>query len=81
MTARQKAYAGHAKRVRMGVWGYLRQFMCTKWGIVVDTGIDAHDWRQAMWALSTRMDPAAIEKVDAMWNELGLPGSGKSTCR
>ena len=126
----KKAYAGHAKRVMMGVWSYLRQFMYTKWVIVVDADIDARDWKQVMWALSTRMDPArditvientpidyldfaspvsglgskigldatdkfpgetnrewgrqikmdqaVVDKVDAMWSELGLPGSGKA---
>jgi len=54
----RKAYPGHAKRVMMGVWSYLRQFMYTKWVIVVDEEIDARDWKDVMWAVSTRMDPA-----------------------
>ncbi len=54
----KKAYPGHAKRVMMGVWSYLRQFMYTKWVIVVDDDIDARDWKDVMWAISTRMDPA-----------------------
>ncbi len=126
----RKAYTGHAKRVMMGVWSYLRQFMYTKWVIVVDDDIDARDWTDVMWALSTRMDPArdvtlientpidyldfaspesglgskigldatdkwppetkrewgtkirmadqVIEKIDRIWADLGLPGSGKS---
>jgi 4-hydroxy-3-polyprenylbenzoate decarboxylase len=125
----KKAYPGHAKRVMMGVWSYLRQFMYTKWVIVVDAEIDARNWKDVMWAVSTRMDPArdvtviestpidyldfaspvsglgskigldatdklpgetnrewgrqirmdqaVIDKVDAIWGELGLPGSGK----
>ena len=125
----KKAYPGHAKRVMMGVWSYLRQFMYTKWVIVVDDDIDIRDWKDVMWAISTRMDPArditliedtpidyldfaspvsslgskagldatnkippettrewgreidmdqdVIEKVSAMWDDLGLPGSGK----
>ena len=129
----KKAYAGHAKRVMMGVWSYLRQFMYTKWVIVVDADIDARNWKDVMWALSTRMDPArditvientpidyldfaspvsglgskigldatdkfpgesnrewgrqirmddaVIEKVDAMWKNLGLPGSGRKIWR
>jgi 4-hydroxy-3-polyprenylbenzoate decarboxylase len=129
----KKAYAGHAKRVMMGVWSYLRQFMYTKWVIVVDADIDARNWKDVMWALSTRMDPArditvientpidyldfaspvsglgskigldatdkfpgetnrewgrqirmdpaVVDKVDAMWSELGLPGSGKKIWR
>ena len=54
----KKSYAGHAKRVMMAVWSYLRQFMYTKWVIVVDDDIDARDWKDVMWAVSTRMDPA-----------------------
>ena len=54
----KKSYAGHAKRVMMAVWSYLRQFMYTKWVIVVDDDIDARDWTDVMWAVSTRMDPA-----------------------
>jgi len=54
----KKAYPGHAKRVMMGVWSYLRQFMYTKWVIVVDDDINARDWTDVMWAISTRMDPA-----------------------
>ncbi|MBM3646852.1 MAG: UbiD family decarboxylase [Alphaproteobacteria bacterium] len=129
----KKAYAGHAKRVMMGVWSYLRQFMYTKWVIVVDADIDARNWKDVMWAISTRMDPARditviqntpidyldfaspvsglgskigldatdklpgetnrdwgrqirmdqaiIDKVDAMWSALGLPGSGKKIWR
>jgi 4-hydroxy-3-polyprenylbenzoate decarboxylase len=125
----RKAYAGHAKRVMMGVWSYLRQFMYTKWVIVVDDDINARDWKDVMWAVSTRMDPvrditmiegtpidyldfaspesglggkvgldatnklppetkrewgevmrmdqAVIEKVSTMWNDLGLPTTGK----
>lgn len=129
----KKAYAGHAKRVMMGVWSYLRQFMYTKWVIVVDADIDARNWKDVMWAVSTRMDPArditvientpidyldfaspvsglgskigldatdklpgetdrewgrqirmdqtVVDKVDAMWGELGLPGSGNKIWR
>ncbi len=54
----EKAYPGHAKRVMMAVWSYLRQFMYTKWVIVVDRDIDARDWKDVMWAVATRMDPA-----------------------
>ena len=54
----KKAYAGHAKRVMMGVWSFLRQFVYTKWVIVVDDDIDARSWADVMWAVSTRMDPA-----------------------
>jgi 4-hydroxy-3-polyprenylbenzoate decarboxylase len=113
-----------------GVWSYLRQFMYTKWVIVVDDDIDARDWKDVIWAIATRMDPArdltiventpidyldfaspvsglgakigldatdkwpgevnrewgrkirmsdeVVKKVDAMWKDLGLPGSGKA---
>ena len=54
----KKAYPGHAKRVMLGAWSYLRQFMYTKWVIVVDDDINARDWKDVMWAMSTRMDPA-----------------------
>ncbi|EGF89605.1 3-octaprenyl-4-hydroxybenzoate carboxy-lyase [Asticcacaulis biprosthecium C19] len=126
----KKAYPGHAKRVMMGAWSYLRQFMYTKWIIVVDDDINARDWKDVMWAMSTRMDPARditvventpidyldfaspesglgskigldatnkwppethrewgeklymeqeiIDRVNAKWAEMGLPGSGKT---
>jgi 4-hydroxy-3-polyprenylbenzoate decarboxylase len=125
----RKAYPGHAKRVMMGVWSYLRQFMYVKWIIVADDDIDARDWKDVMWAIATRMDPArdvtiientpidyldfaspesglgskigldatnkwppetkrdwgekirmsdgVVKRVDAMWAQLGLPGTGK----
>lgn len=53
-----KAYPGHAKRVMMGIWSFLRQFIYTKWIIVVDNDINIRDWKDVMWAISTRMDPA-----------------------
>ncbi|WP_373085185.1 UbiD family decarboxylase [Sneathiella sp.] len=126
----KKAYAGHAKRVMMGAWSYLRQFMYTKFLIIVDDDIDARDWKDVMWAVSTRMDPVrdittientpidyldfaspqsglggkigldatnklvpetnrewgrqirmddeVIQKVNNLWESLGLPGSGQS---
>ncbi len=58
VVAMKKRYPGHAKRVMMAVWSYLRQFMYTKWVIVVDDDINARDWKDVMWAISTRMDPA-----------------------
>jgi len=53
-----KRYAGHAKRIMMGIWSYLRQFMYTKFVIVVDEDIDVRDWQDVIWAMTTRMDPA-----------------------
>ncbi|MCZ6764791.1 MAG: UbiD family decarboxylase [Alphaproteobacteria bacterium] len=125
----KKEYPGHAKRVMMAVWSYLRQFMYTKFVIVVDADIDVRKWEDVIWAISTRMDPARdmifventsidyldfaspqeglgskvgfdatdkwppetarewgtpiamseeiVEKVTAMWDDLGLPGPGK----
>ena len=54
----RKQYAGHARRVMMGVWSYLRQFTYTKFVIVTDDDIDVRDWSQVIWAVSTRVDPA-----------------------
>jgi len=54
----KKQYPGHAKRVMMGVWSFLRQFMYTKFVIVVDDDIDARSWEDVIWAISTRTDPA-----------------------
>jgi 4-hydroxy-3-polyprenylbenzoate decarboxylase len=126
----KKAYAGHAKRVMMGVWSFLRQFVYTKWVIVVDDDINCRDWKDVIWAMSTRMDPvrdttmientpidyldfaspvsglggkvgldatnkwpgetqrewgkkmymeqSVVDRVDALWSRLGLPGEGHS---
>jgi 4-hydroxy-3-polyprenylbenzoate decarboxylase len=54
----KKRYAGHAKRVMMGVWSFLRQFMYTKFVVVCDDDIDARNWQDVIWAITTRMDPA-----------------------
>lgn len=54
----RKQYAGHARRVMMGIWSYLRQFTYTKFVIITDEDIDVRDWSQVIWALSTRVDPA-----------------------
>src|SRR4051812_31567134 len=80
VVAIRKAYAGHAKRVMMGVWSYLRQFMYTKWVIVVDADIDARNWKDVMWAVSTRMDPArditVIENTPIDYLDFASPVSG-----
>ena len=133
VVAIRKAYPGHAKRIMMAVWSYLRQFSYTKWVVVVDDDIDARSWRDVIWAITTRMDPArdltvientpidyldfaspesglgskigldatnkwppethrdwgkpirmsdaVIERVSTMWDDLGLPGSGKPIWR
>ena len=76
----EKAYPGHAKRVMLAVWSYLRQFMYTKWVIVVDDDIDARDWKDVMWAISTRMDPArditVIENTPIDYLDFASPESG-----
>ena len=54
----KKAYAGHAKRVMFGIWSFLRQFMYTKFIIVVDDDIDIRNWQEVIWAMTTRVDPA-----------------------
>ena len=80
VVAMKKAYPGHAKRVMMGVWSYLRQFMYTKWVIVVDEDINARDWKDVMWSLSTRMDPARditlIENTPIDYLDFASPESG-----
>jgi len=53
-----KQYPGHAKRVMMGVWSFLRQFMYTKFVIVLNADVDARNWQDVIWAITTRMDPA-----------------------
>ena len=53
----RKAYPGHAKRVMFGIWSFLRQFMYTKFIVVVDDDIDVRDWKEVIWAITTRVDP------------------------
>ncbi|MBV9523206.1 MAG: UbiD family decarboxylase, partial [Alphaproteobacteria bacterium] len=76
----RKAYAGHAKRVMMGVWSFLRQFVYTKFVIIVDDDIDARDWKDVMWALSTRMDPVRdvtlIDRTPIDYLDFASPESG-----
>ncbi|RMA82209.1 4-hydroxy-3-polyprenylbenzoate decarboxylase [Umboniibacter marinipuniceus] len=76
----KKGYAGHAKRVMLGVWSYLRQFMYTKFIIVVDDDIDARNWEDVVWAMTTRMDPArdmtVIENTPIDYLDFASPVSG-----
>ncbi|HUB95290.1 MAG TPA: UbiD family decarboxylase [Stellaceae bacterium] len=76
----KKAYAGHAKRVMMGVWSFLRQFIYTKFVIVVDQDIDARAWTDVMWAIATRMDPArditVVENTPIDYLDFASPVSG-----
>jgi 4-hydroxy-3-polyprenylbenzoate decarboxylase len=53
----RKAYPGHAKRVMFGLWSFLRQFMYTKFIVVTDDDVDIRDWKEVIWAITTRMDP------------------------
>lgn len=54
----KKSYAGHAKRVMFGVWSFLRQFMYTKFIVVVDEDVDIRNWQDVIWAITTRVDPS-----------------------
>ncbi len=76
----RKAYPGHAKRVMMGIWSILRQFMYTKWVIVVDEDINPRDWKEVMWAMSTRMDPARditlVDRTPIDYLDFASPESG-----
>lgn len=76
----KKAYPGHAKRVMMGVWSFLRQFVYTKFVIVVDADINARDWKDVMWAISTRMDPVRdvtmVENTPIDYLDFASPVSG-----
>src|SRR3954451_18194373 len=76
----RKSYPGHAKRVMMGVWSYLRQFMYTKFVIVVDDDIDARDWKDVVWAVSTRADPSRdlveIDNTPIDYLDFASPESG-----
>ncbi|KRC04537.1 3-octaprenyl-4-hydroxybenzoate carboxy-lyase [Hydrogenophaga sp. Root209] len=76
----RKAYAGHARRVMMGVWSHLRQFMYTKFVLVVDEDIDVRNWAEVIWAMSTRMDPARdtlmIEHTPIDYLDFASPVSG-----
>jgi len=76
----KKQYAGHAKRVMMGVWSFLRQFMYTKFIIVVDDDINTRDWQDVIWAMTTRMDPARdttlVENTPIDYLDFASPVSG-----
>jgi 4-hydroxy-3-polyprenylbenzoate decarboxylase len=76
----RKAYAGHARRVMMGVWSHLRQFMYTKLLVVVDEDVNARDWNDVLWAISTRMDPArdsfSIEHTPIDYLDFASPVAG-----
>ena len=76
----KKKYPGHAKRVMMGVWSFLRQFMYTKFVIVVDDDINPREWKDVIWAVTTRMDPKrdliVIENTPIDYLDFASPVSG-----
>ncbi len=76
----KKQYPGHAKRVMLGVWSFLRQFMYTKFVIVVDDDVNTRDWKDVIWAMTTRMDPARdtllIENTPIDYLDFASPVSG-----
>jgi len=76
----KKQYPGHAKRVMMGLWSFLRQFMYTKFVIVVDDDINIRNWEDVIWAMTTRMDPArdtvTIENTPIDYLDFASPVSG-----
>ncbi len=76
----RKQYPGHAKRIMMGVWSFLRQFMYTKFVIVVDDDVDARRWEDVIWAITTRMDPArdttVIENTPIDYLDFASPIAG-----
>jgi 4-hydroxy-3-polyprenylbenzoate decarboxylase len=76
----QKQYPGHAKRVMMGVWSFLRQFMYTKFVIVTDDDIDVRNWDDVVWAMTTRMDPVRdtvmVENTPIDYLDFASPVSG-----
>lgn len=76
----KKQYAGHAKRVMLGTWSYLRQFMYTKFVIVVDDDVDVRNWQDVIWAITTRMDPARdltiLENTPIDYLDFASPVSG-----
>jgi 4-hydroxy-3-polyprenylbenzoate decarboxylase len=76
----KKQYPGHAKRVMFGVWSVLRQFMYTKFIVVVDEDVNARDWKEVIWAIATRVDPARdtliVENTPIDYLDFASPVSG-----
>ena len=76
----KKQYPGHAKRVMLGVWSFLRQFMYTKFVIVTDDDVNVRDWKDVIWAMTTRMDPARdttiIDNTPIDYLDFASPVSG-----
>lgn len=76
----KKQYVGHAKRVMFGVWGFLRQFMYTKFIIVTDDDVNIRDWKEVIWAITTRVDPVRdtllVENTPIDYLDFASPVSG-----
>ncbi|HVL55393.1 MAG TPA: UbiD family decarboxylase [Burkholderiaceae bacterium] len=76
----RKQYPGHAKRVMFGIWSFLRQFMYTKLIVVTDADVDVRDWKEVVWALTTRVDPARdatiVENTPIDYLDFASPVSG-----
>jgi 4-hydroxy-3-polyprenylbenzoate decarboxylase len=76
----KKQYPGHAKRVMFGVWSFLRQFMYTKFIVVCDDDVDVRDWKEVVWAITTRVDPARdtliVEHTPIDYLDFASPVSG-----
>ncbi|MDP1649106.1 MAG: 4-hydroxy-3-polyprenylbenzoate decarboxylase [Rubrivivax sp.] len=76
----RKAYPGHAKRVMFGLWSFLRQFMYTKFIVVTDEDVDIRDWKEVVWAITTRMDPVRdtllVENTPIDYLDFASPVSG-----
>ena len=88
----KKQYPGHAKRVMFGIWSFLRQFMYTKFIVVCDDDIDVRDWKEVIWAITTRVDPARdtliaentpidyldfASPVSGLGSKMGIDATGK----
>ncbi|MDD9889504.1 MAG: 4-hydroxy-3-polyprenylbenzoate decarboxylase [Gammaproteobacteria bacterium] len=76
----KKQYPGHAKRVMMGIWSFLRQFMYTKFVVVVDDDVNIRSWEDVIWAITTRMDPirdtVLIDNTPIDYLDFASPVSG-----
>jgi 4-hydroxy-3-polyprenylbenzoate decarboxylase len=76
----RKQYPGHAKRVMFGIWSFLRQFMYTKFIVVCDDDVDVRDWKEVVWAITTRVDPArdtlVVENTPIDYLDFASPVSG-----
>ena len=76
----RKQYPGHAKRVMFGIWSYLRQFMYTKLIVVCDEDVNVRDWKEVIWALTTRVDPGrdttVVENTPIDYLDFASPVSG-----